>query len=107
MNIVEVESLIDDIVFELKTKKKFTVLPLSLDSKVPEVDSVDFYSHVSRTFKEGVVMDIFLGYMKRPRRTPQLCIYSVKTENSEVVSNTAYTNTFIEQMISSVFDKTQ
>ena len=107
INIADVESLIEDIVFELKTKKKYTVLSLSLDSQVPEVDSVDFYSHVSRTYKEGTVMNIFLGYMKRPRRTPQLCIYSTKTENGETSSNTAYTNKFIDNIVSSVFEKTQ
>ena len=106
ISIVEVEALIDDIVFELKMNEGFNVVPISLSTSVPEVEEVIFYSAIQRKLEENVYENMYFGYMKRPRRTPQLNVYSTKSVDGEILPNTLNTNMFIGDLIKKVSTKT-
>jgi hypothetical protein len=102
----EVRDLIEDVVFELVLNHDFKRVPIQLaDDLSPPEDVVTFKLATSRV--GGSLNSVYFGYMLRPRRSPQLWVYSVTQAGTAIKSNIVATDKILDKVIPNIFNKGQ
>ena len=102
----EVQDLIDDVIFELTLNHQYKRSPIKLSDNVTPIEDVSLYKLAVN--QSGDRADsIYFGYMLRPRRTPQLWVYSVSQTGGMTNENLGATNGLLETIISTSFNKGQ
>ncbi|MEY4482079.1 MAG: Type 3 secretion system secretin [Pseudomonadota bacterium] len=102
----EVQDLIDDVIFELTLNYQYKRSPIKLSDDLAPIEDVSLYKLAINQTGDRTDF-IYFGYMFRPRRTPQLWVYSVSQAGGKTIENLGTTNGLLETIISTSFNKGQ
>ena len=100
----EVKDLIDDVIFEMVLNNEFKRSPIQLSDSVVPPEGVTLYKLINSK-AGGISNSIYFGYMFRPRRTPQLWVYSINQSGSVIQANSMFTDNILDKLLPEIYSK--